>query len=192
MKIVLASKSPRRKEILENLGFRFEVIVSNADEICSIADPAEYVMEIATRKGKEVAKRNAEDILVISCDTVVVVDGQVIGKPLDREDAVKMLKMLSGRSHTVVSGLSLFLNGKSLVDFDSTEVTFAKMPDDFIEYYVSTGDPLDKAGAYAVQGLTSLYIERINGCYFNVVGLPVNLLQKMLLRLGINTVDLIV
>lgn len=187
MKIILASKSPRRKEILENLGFEFEIITADTDESSDVTDPEALVQILAVRKGKAVQETNVEkDTLIISCDTVVCLDGEILGKPHSEAEAKTMLAALSGRSHTVLSGLAVFYNGKTISGVDKTEVYFANMPENFIDSYVASGDPMDKAGAYAVQGKTSLYIDKIDGCYFNVVGLPVRLLAKLLHQLGLD------
>lgn len=192
MKIILASKSPRRKEILENLGFKFDIITADTDESSDVTDPESLVQILAVRKGKAVADNHSEnDTLIISCDTVVCCDGKILGKPRNEDDAKQMLRSLSGRSHTVLSGLALFYNGKTISGVDKTEVYFATMPESFIDSYVASGDPMDKAGSYAVQGKTSLYIDKIDGCYFNVVGLPVRLLAKLLNNLGIDFNDII-
>ena len=187
MKIILASKSPRRKEILENLGFKFDIIVADTDESSDITDPEALVQILAVRKGKAVQETCRDnDTLIISCDTVVCLDGEILGKPHSSEEAKTMLKSLSGRCHTVLSGLGLFYNGKTISGVDKTEVYFANMPENFIDSYVASGDPMDKAGAYAVQGKTALYIDKLDGCYFNVVGLPVRLLAKLLHQLGLD------
>ena len=192
MKIILASKSPRRKEILSNLGLEFEVITADTDESSDITDPESLVQVLAVRKGRAVWEKHPEnDTLIISCDTVVSLDGKILGKPEDPENAIEMLHSLSGKKHTVISGLALFLNGKTISAADSTDVYFAEMPDDFIRSYVASGDPMDKAGAYAVQGKTSLYIDKLDGCYFNVVGLPVRLLTKLLSQLGLDPTRLV-
>ena len=192
MKIILASKSPRRKEILENLGFKFDIVTADTDESSDVTDPESLVQILAVRKGKAVADNHSEnDTLIISCDTVVCCDGKILGKPRNEDDAKQMLRSLSCRSHTVLSGLVLFYNGKTISGVDKTEVYFATMPESFIDSYVASGDPMDKAGSYAVQGKTSLYIDKIDGCYFNVVGLPVRLLAKLLNNLGIDFNDII-
>ncbi|MBO5747319.1 MAG: septum formation protein Maf [Clostridia bacterium] len=193
MKIILASKSPRRKEILNGLGFDFEIHTADTNESCDVTDPESLVQILAVRKGSEVLKNfNDNDTLIISCDTIVCCDDKVLGKPKSYDDAVGMLKSLSGRKHTVMSGLALFLNGKTISGCEKTDVYFAPMPDSFIEAYVSTGDTMDKAGGYAVQGRTALYIEKLDGCYFNVVGLPVRLLTKLLEQLGLDPTELII
>lgn len=192
MKIILASKSPRRKEILGNLGFEFEIITADTDESSDVTDPESLVQILAVRKGKAVQeKHNEKDTLIISCDTVVSCDGKILGKPHSPEEAKAMLRALSGRSHTVLSGLALFYNGKTISGVDKTEVYFADMPESFIESYIASGDPMDKAGSYAIQGRTSLYIDKIDGCYFNVVGLPVRLLAKLLSQLGLEPTMLV-
>ncbi len=192
MKIILASKSPRRKEILSNLGLDFEIVTAETDEASDVTDPETLTQILSLRKAKDVEKLCPQkDTLIIACDTVVSLDGCILGKPHSRAEAVEMLKMLSGRRHTVTSGVSLIFNGKSVSGNENTDVYFGNMPDDFIEKYVSTGDPMDKAGAYAVQGLTSVYIDKLDGCYFNVVGLPVRRLVKLMKAIGIDPNDLI-
>lgn len=188
MRIVLASKSPRRKEILQNLGIEFEVITAETDESSDIKDPCLLVCELSKRKGNAVFELLAskEDTLVISSDTVVTLDGMILGKPKSKQDAKNMLKKLSARSHKVVSGVTLIYNNQTLTDYEVTEVKFAELNDEIIAKYVDTNEPMDKAGSYAVQGLASLMIEGINGCYFNVVGFPVHKFASMLSQIGID------
>ena len=180
MNFILASKSPRRKEILGNLGIPFEIVTAETDESSTVTDPRALVEELSMRKGLAVREllrgegRDLSDTVIISSDTVVAVDGVILGKPRDRADAERMLRMLSGRAHEVVSGISLIGNEKSGVTHDVTHVRFAPLTDENIAFYLGTQEPYDKAGAYAVQGLASMWIEGINGCYFNVVGLPVH------------------
>lgn len=183
MKIILASKSPRRREILENLGLKFEIIVADADESSSIRDPHELVATLAARKGRAVLERlgkDVDDALIIASDTLVYADGEFLGKPRDRADAERMIRMLSGKSHDVVSGIYLYYGGREATAATATRVTFDKMTEDEIASYLATDEPYDKAGAYAIQGKASAYISGIEGDYFNVVGLPVNLLKKTL------------
>ena len=185
MRVVLASKSPRRKEILENLGVKFDVIVADADESCDIESPHGRVGALAEIKGRAVLqylceRREETDCLIIASDTLVHACGEFLGKPHSREDARKMISMLSGKAHSVVSGLYLYLNGKEYVGASETRVVFDEMTDGEIEDYISSSEPYDKAGGYAVQGLASLYVSGLEGDYFNVVGLPVNLLYKAL------------
>lgn len=186
MKIILASKSPRRKEILENLGVEFEIIVSEADESSDEKDPARLVKELSLRKGRAVAERlvseglfyRDDEVYVISSDTVVAApSGEILGKPLDLEDAEKMLSMLEGKVHFVHSGIAIIKisrNGElcEAADTESTAVEFLPMTDDEIKLYVKNENVLDKAGAYAIQGIASAWIKKIDGDYFNVVGLP--------------------
>ena len=182
MRIILASKSPRRKEILESLGLTFDIIVADADERSDEPDPKKRVACLAAIKGRAVLEglANPEDTLIIASDTLVYAENEFLGKPKDKPDARRMIGLLSGSSHSVVSGLYLYYNGKEVALADETKVLFDKMTDGEIENYISTDEPYDKAGGYAVQGLASLYISGLEGDYFNVVGLPVNLMYKTL------------
>ena len=192
MKIILASKSPRRREILENLGVKFDIVTSDADENSDISDPCDLVEELAFRKAMAVFanlkdKNEIDDnTLVIGCDTVVCCDNEILGKPKSHDDAFRMIKMLEGRSHNVISGVALICNGKTHVRHEVTKVFFDSMTDEQIESYVSGDEPYDKAGGYAVQGMASRFIGRLEGCYFNVVGLPVNLLCRMTESLNVD------
>lgn len=185
MRIVLASSSPRRREILSSLGISFDIVSADADESSDITDPAKLVRELALRKGRatrELLKERNEwdsDTLVIAADTVVAIGTEILGKPRDAADAKRMLSMLSGTAHHVISGISLLIDNREITDFDSTSVYFSNMTPEEIDWYVQSGEPMDKAGAYAVQGLASLWIKRLEGCYFNVVGLPVHKLNKL-------------
>ena len=185
MKIILASKSPRRKEILENLGIKFEIIVSDADESSEEKDPALLVRELSLRKGRAVADRiinenihAGEDTYIISSDTVVATaDGEILGKPSDIADAKRMLSLLSGKSHYVHSGIAIIKISADreiteAADTESTAVEFLPMSENEIDFYVKNENVLDKAGAYAIQGIASAWIRKIDGDYFNVVGLP--------------------
>ena len=186
MRIVLASKSPRRKEILSSLGVRFDIISADADESSEITDPAALVRELALRKGRatrELLRARGEwddDTLIIASDTVVAVDGKILGKPRDDADAKRMLTLLSGTAHHVISGVALLMGEREINDFDDTLVHFDVMSPAEIDWYVASGEPRDKAGAYAVQGLASIFIKGLEGCYFNVVGLPVHKLNCLL------------
>ncbi len=185
MRIVLASKSPRRREILAMLGVKFEIITADTDESSDIADPALLVRELALRKGRAVREQLwaqglwDNDTLIIAADTVVAAGDQILGKPQGDADAARMLRMLSGSAHDVISGVALLQGTRESADFDKTAVHFAKMREKDIEWYVKSGEPRDKAGAYAVQGLASLFIKGLEGDYFNVVGLPVYRLNTM-------------
>ena len=187
MKIILASKSPRRKEILSSLGVQFEVVTKDTDESSDITDPELLVKELSFRKGKAVFDEiNDKDTLVISSDTVVALDGVILGKPKSEEEAKQMLKQLSGREHTVVSGVTLMYNDKVISDSEVTYVKFSNLSDDIINSYVATKEPMDKAGSYGIQGLGCLLVEGIEGDYYNVVGLPVCRLGQMLRRVGLD------
>lgn len=188
MKIVLASASPRRKEILEGLGAKFSVITADTNEDCSLEDPFEFVMELAKRKGQAVWSKiklqlkdgiDDTDAIIISADTVVVANGEILGKPKSRDDAYRMIKMLSGSTHTVVTGIGITVGGITQCSYCDTLVGVDPIPDSEIWKYVDTGDPYDKAGAYGIQGAFSKWISGINGCYFNVVGLPANTLNRL-------------
>lgn len=188
MKIILASASPRRKEILSSMGAEFTVLSANADETCSLSDPAEYAMELARRKGQAAwaeVKRQLKDgidntdAVIISADTVVATDNEILGKPKDRQDAYRMLRELSGGDHTVVTGVGITVGGVTSVSYCATLVKVEPIPDGEIWKYIDTGDPFDKAGAYGIQGEFSKWIVGINGCYFNVVGLPANTLNRL-------------
>ena len=186
MKIILASASPRRREILENLGLKFEVVVSNADESCEIRDAGKLVCELSVRKALATQKKLydqdnfSEDILIIGCDSVVVLGGEILGKPNDRQHAYSMLKALSGNTHRVISGLTLLYKGRMYTDFEETSVSFDTLSEDKIKSYVASGECDDKAGGYAIQGFMGGYITKIHGNYHNVVGLPLAKLNKLL------------
>ena len=185
MEIILASKSPRRRELLQLVGLDFSVVPSNADESAiSEDDPATLVRRLASVKC-EAVKSARSDCLVIGADTIVVYDGQVIGKPTDAHDAKRILRLLSGKTHTVYSGLCVMTDEKKLVCHDTTYVTFADLSDEIIDAYVATGDPLDKAGAYGIQEKAALFVDRIDGNFHNIVGLPVVHLREDLDKFGI-------
>ena len=171
MKIVLASSSPRRKELLQTAGIDFEIDVEGVDEVPQGDTPEEKVCSIAAQKCRPVAARRPNDC-VIGADTVVSVDGDILGKPHDREDAKNMLRRLSGREHTVYTGVCISAHGKETVFSEATKVKFFDLTDKEIADYVLSGEPMDKAGAYGIQGLGCTLVEGI-GDYFNVVGLPV-------------------
>ena len=185
MNFILASKSPRRREILENLGVSFEIVTADTDESSEERDPSRLVELLSERKGRAVWEkllaqgRDLRHTVVISSDTVVCVDGTILGKPRDEEDAKRMLSLLSGRAHQVVSGISLIGFDRQGVSHEVTEVIFDELDAETIDSYVRASSPYDKAGAYAIQGLASAYISGIRGCYFNVVGLPVHRLCRL-------------
>lgn len=178
MKYILASASPRRKELLKQAGFEFEVIPSSVEENITKTDPSEIVMELADRKAKEVFGRcGQKDCVVIGADTVVVYRGEILGKPADSAEAFDMLSMLADRTHQVYTGVSLVISQKGRVHtrtfYESTDVTFCPVSPEDLRAYVKTGDPLDKAGAYGIQGAFAVHVKCIRGDYNNVVGLPV-------------------
>ncbi|PJB80698.1 MAG: septum formation protein Maf [Acidobacteria bacterium CG_4_9_14_3_um_filter_49_7] len=180
--IVLASASPRRKEILSLLFHKFRVVPSSVPEDGFDLDPAELTIELASRKAVQVFEKNPSS-LVIGADTVVVCDGNIMGKPGSHDLAVEMLQQLSGRSHTVITGVSCFSSLFNFSFYETTEVAFRKMNAEEIHWYINTNEAFEKAGAYAIQGHASMFIERINGNYLNVVGFPLssfyNRLKKM-------------
>lgn len=220
-KIILASSSPRRKELLELAGIPFNIhpsdIIEKMDEDL---EPFQIVEQLALQKAEDVAKYYNEEI-VIGADTIVVFQGQILGKPINEEDAFRILKKLQGKPHLVYSGIALIdsktgrsqmdhqvrydntmylgdscqyrilsepLNGKPqiIIGYSVSKVTFRPMSDEEIKTYIKTGEPLDKAGAYGVQGLGALFIEKIEGDFYSVMGLPLNLLYQMLLKVGMN------
>ncbi len=188
MSIILASASPRRQELLTQVGCDFEVITSSViEDNTQDLPPNELAVVQAKAKAADVAgKLNSGDI-VIGADTIVVLDGQVFGKPADAYDACRMLSDLSGREHQVVTGVAIVEcgTGRSWTDFSVTTVHIAQLTKEEIERYVATGEPMDKAGAYAIQGVGALFVERINGCYTNVVGLPLATLRNLLNMAGV-------
>lgn len=193
MKIILASASPRRRELLHQIGWNFEICVSRVEEQITKTIPWEVVEELSAQKAEEVFARMATEasapLLVIGADTIVACDGRILGKPADREDAVAMLKLLQGRSHHVYTGVTLCLrrvDGSTVKStfHEATEVTFYPMTDKEIQDYVNSGEPMDKAGSYGIQGLCARYISGIAGDYNNVVGLPVGRLYQEVRNLG--------
>ena len=178
--IILASKSPRRQELIRNITDNFEVIVSPAEEILpdGIA-PEEAPVYLAALKAKAVADRHP-DAVVIGADTVVILDGEILGKPRDAADAVRMLRLLSGRVHAVATGCCIIHGDRQRRFSQRTEVRFYPLTDREIADYVATGEPMDKAGAYGIQDKGSLFVEGIVGDYFNVMGLPIGLLNREL------------
>lgn len=181
MKLVLASKSPRRSEILKNAGYDFVVRVADADEtIPDGTKPEDAVVFLAARKAMAVPR--ADDETVLGADTIVVLDDKILGKPKDREDAYNMLKALSGRVHSVFTGVCIVENGKSMTFAEETRVEFLSLSDDEIYRYIDTNDCYDKAGAYGIQGYASKFVRRIDGDYFNVVGLPISAIFEKFLQ----------
>lgn len=191
-RVILGSASPRRRELLEQIGINFDVLVSGGEERYTSTEPEEIVKELALAKAENVSAvlEEKESCLVIGADTIVVLDGEILGKPKDEEDAFRMLKSLQGRAHQVYTGTAL-------LDYDTegtknvirhaerTEVFVHAMTDTEIRQYISTGEPMDKAGGYGIQGRFAAYIDRIEGDYYNVVGLPVAYLYQQLKILGV-------
>lgn len=182
-RIILASNSPRRRELLENVGLKFDIIPDNTPEpMDGTLTPWDTVMSLAKFKGDNVAAKVSGDVLIISADTVVAIDNIILGKPQNAEDAFKMLSKLSGKTHSVYTGVYIRenLGEKSANFYEKTEVCFKNLDINEIKDYINTGEPMDKAGSYGIQEFGSLFVERINGDYFNVVGLPVCRLGKEL------------
>jgi len=186
MGIILASASPRRKEILQMLGVKdMKVTPAKGEEVpMPGAKPDELVCALALAKGREVAEMAGADDIVIAADTIVWHDGRVYGKPHSREEAVAMLSALSGNTHQVYTGVAVICDGREICEADRTDVRFRPVAEGEIEAYVATGEPMDKAGAYGAQGIASVFVESIEGDFFNVMGLPVCLLDAMLKKLG--------
>ncbi len=182
-KFVLASASPRRRELLGNIGVKFDVLVSAADEsVLERSIPADMlVKELALLKAMDIKDKVDKESYIISADTVVVYENKVLEKPKDAEDAKKMLKALSGKSHYVYTGVCVLQakSGRAQCRAECTEVLFRELSEETIEKYVNTGEPMDKAGAYGIQGIGALLVRGIKGDYFNVVGLPLGLLNEI-------------
>lgn len=184
MRLILASESPRRRELLSMMELDFEVITSHVEEHMPIdASPEETVSSLSLQKAQAVADLYPHDC-VIGADTIVFIDGMILGKPRTSEHAKRYLSRMQGRTHTVFTGVTVIADGHIDTRCATTDVTFCPMTEREIEWYVSTGDPLDKAGAYGAQGPFGAFIERIDGTYFNVIGMPLPLLYTMLRDAG--------
>lgn len=182
MNIILASASPRRKEILENASVKFEVMASSIEELTLDGEsPCQMVMRLACEKGMDIASRQKND-LIISADTIVVIDNTVLGKPENEIEARKMITSLSGRTHQVITGISLINldNNKKIIDYVISNVKFKNLSEEDINDYIRTKESLDKAGAYGIQGYGALLVDEIQGDYFNIVGLPISRLSDLL------------
>ncbi|MDI3508166.1 MAG: nucleoside triphosphate pyrophosphatase [Clostridiales bacterium] len=187
-RLILASASPRREWLLKNIGLQFETIPSSVNEDISIAKhPKEVVMRLAMDKARDVYDKTDGQRTVIAADTVVVKDDRVLGKPKDEKQAFDMLKFLQGGYHEVCSGIAVLDSeyGLEINDCEITYVKMAPMDEDTIKRYITSGEPMDKAGAYAIQGKGAVFIERVEGCYYNVVGLPIFKLFQILGQCGI-------
>ncbi len=200
-RIVLASASPRRKELLEQIGMEFEICPAKGEEVMTVQAPDQVVLELSARKAREVASGiltynenhkelvTPQEILVIGADTVVAYDGQILGKPKDEEDAGRMLSLLSGNTHSVYTGVTfVFMDQENRCGqysfFEETKVEFYPLSEKEIDSYVASGDPMDKAGGYGIQGPFAAYVKGIRGDYNNVVGLPVARIFQELKKLG--------
>jgi nucleoside triphosphate pyrophosphatase len=188
LNLVLASASPRRRELLAGLGLRFTVRPADVDETPRDGeDPGAYVLRLAQEKAAAVALPENTQELVLAADTTVVIDGEILGKPLDEEDARRMLRRLSGREHEVLTGLALCeAGGREASAMETSRVRMAALSEDEIAWYAATREPLDKAGAYAIQGLGSLFVEAVAGNYSNVVGLPIPAVYRLFAALGVD------
>lgn len=177
MRFILASASPRRKELLEQIGVKFDILPATGEE----------VMELAKQKAEEVAKTAGADALVLGADTVVAYEGKILGKPKDEADALRMLTMLSGKEHEVYTGVALIDNRDQSMEnfFERTKVTMYPVSEEEIRDYIAGGEPMDKAGAYAIQGLGAKFIQKIEGDYNNVVGLPIGRIYQEIKRKSI-------
>ncbi len=184
--IVLASASPRRQELLRQIGCGFRVVVSDAEELSGDGiSPERLAVENARRKAEDVAAKEGGYAPVLGADTVVAVDETILGKPKDEMDAVRMLRLLSGRQHFVYTGIALAYRGEVYGDVVRTEVWVDELSEKEIEAYIATGEPMDKAGAYAVQGIAAKFIPRIDGSFSNVVGLPLHAVKELARKAGI-------
>jgi septum formation protein len=181
--LVLASSSPRRAELLRNAGIDFTIHASHVPEFPNPGEaPVDYVRRLAREKAQAIAPHHPGKF-ILGADTTVIVDHHMLEKPADNADTDRMLRLLSGRAHQVTTGVCLITpDGRTDVRSETTQVTFAPLTDDEIRFYISTGEPVDRAGAYAIQGYASRWVTAISGCYFNVVGLPVPLVYRMLIE----------
>ncbi|MGE5405566.1 MAG: Maf family protein [Candidatus Saccharibacteria bacterium] len=187
-RLVLASGSPRRRQLLESLGLNFDIIPPPAEEITQNWNtPQDYAEQLSQYKARQIAEK-VTDAVVLAADTIVVKNHEIMGKPQNPQEAQDMLQALSGAPHTVVTGICIIdvSSGCELLDSESTTVYFKKLSDEKISRYIETGEPFDKAGAYGIQGHGALLVEKVEGCFYNVVGLPMAKLESMLETLGIN------
>ncbi|HET7100759.1 MAG TPA: Maf family protein [Terriglobia bacterium] len=180
--LILASNSPRRRELLQNAGFQFDVRASGIKENRLPGEsPEGFARRMARNKALEVARQSGAGSFVLGADTVVAINGEILEKPVDAADAARMLRTLSGHTHRVMTGVCLVRAPQTVLAWthETTSVTFRALTDEEIDSYVESGEPFDKAGGYAIQGLASRFIPRIEGCYFNVVGLPIPLVYEI-------------
>lgn len=189
-RLVLASQSPRRMELLKFLGLQFDIIPSTIDEKSDLKDPAEFVRTLAVEKATDVIaqlkSKQAGRSLVLGADTIVVLNNEILGKPTSREDAYQMLMRMSGRCHRVFTGVTLIDTHSGAIEtrHETSNVYFRSLDPTEVRCYVKTNEPMDKAGSYALQGTASAFVEKIEGCYTNIIGLPIPLTVKMLRAVG--------
>lgn len=184
--IILASKSPRRRQLLSMMGLDFTVRTADIDETMDSAQtPAHETAAVCRRKAEKIAQDTAPGDVVIAADTIVVIGGKILGKPQDEEDAARMLRLLSGRTHTVYTGLCVICGEKTQTQVVASEVTFRPLSGEEIGAYIKTGEPMDKAGAYGIQGYGAMFVSHLEGDYFSVMGLPVCTLSGMLRAAGV-------
>lgn len=176
--IILASQSPRRVLLLQQIGLKFRQIYSNVEEVENEMSPEDFVVHYSLKKAEKVFKTNPNSF-VIGVDTIILIDNKIIGKPKNRKDAKKFLQILSGNFHTVLSGVSILYKEKNVSNIEKTKVYFNQISANDIGEYLKTNEPMDKAGAYGIQGFGSQFIQKIEGCYFNVMGFPIPLFYKM-------------
>ena len=185
-RVVLASSSPRRHELLQLIGIPHQVRPGDVDESHNAGEtPPEYAERLAQSKAQAVSKTES-DAIVIGADTIVVADSEIMGKPRDRDDAARMLSVLQGRSHTVITAVAVSFDGRTESDVEHVEVTFRPLDSDEIAAYIDTGEPMDKAGAYGIQGYGATIVRRIDGDYFAVMGLSLVLLVELLEKIGVS------
>lgn len=186
--IILASASPRRQQLLNQIGIEFEVVPSGIEEVMDEnLEAPQVAVSLAAQKCRDIVSRLDGDCLVIAADTIVVRNNMLLGKPKDAEDAFETLKSLSGKWHEVITGLCVYRasDKKFIEDYEITRVKMADNSDEFIRSYIATGEPFDKAGSYGIQGYGALLVEKIEGCYFNVMGLPIYKLSSILRQQGV-------
>ena len=184
--IILASSSPRRRELMQMVGLKFIVSTTNCNEVTDETDPEKLTMEIAKRKA--MCARHSEEDIIISADTIVYFDGKIIGKPRDADHAKNILKRLAGKTHTVYTGVCIKKNDDVETFCAKTDVTFFDISEKFIDNYVASGEALDKAGAYGIQGKGALFVERIDGDYYSVMGLPIAAVVRKIKKLSCGTI----
>ena len=191
MDIILASQSPRRKELMGQIGLKFKVVSPNVDEhVEGNPSPAQLVEELSLRKARAVERQADGEALIVAADTVVALEGTVLGKPEDEREAFAMLSALSGNRHYVYTGVTVLRDGRAVTQHEVTTVTFRELEPGEISSYIATGEPMDKAGAYGIQGLGALLVSGIEGDYFNVMGLPVYRLGRILAGFGMDLLAL--